>query len=66
MTVSTASLCCVTGQTLAVHSNFYFIYVRYLEYLSDCCLTPNEPFFQLHHGEKKCTFNKMIMMSALY
>jgi hypothetical protein len=34
--------------------------------MSDCCLTPNQQFFQLYYGENKLMFNEMVMKSALY
>jgi hypothetical protein len=34
------------------------VYVpQMLEWVSDCCLTPIQQFFQLYHGENKLIFN---------
>jgi hypothetical protein len=35
-------------------------------WVSECCLTPIQQFFQLYHDENKLIFNKMMMRSALY
>ena len=36
------------------------------EWVSDCCLTPIQQFFQLYHGENKLIFNETMMRSALF
>ena len=35
-------------------------------WVSDCCLTPTQQFFQLYHVENKLIVNEMMMRSALY
>ena len=37
----------------------------YYEWVSDCCLAPNQLFFQLYHDENKLIFNELMMRSAL-
>ena len=35
------------------------------EWVSDCCLTPIQHFFQLHHDENKFIVNEMMMMMMI-
>ena len=43
--------------------NIKIVRNSFSEWVSDCCLTPIQQFFQLYHGENKLICNEMMMKS---